>query len=253
MPAPARRKSTPTGLSEASFLPGLPLPEDPATLGADGHRLRMRERLLAAGPEAIADHEMLEMVLFLALPRRDTKPIARELLTRFRSFGGVIGAPVPDLHMVEGLGTAGVAALKLVQAAALRLLRHEVASAPVLSHWNRLMDYLRAGMAHEKVEQFRVLYLDNRNRLIADEVQSHGTVNHAPAYPREVVKRALELHATSVILVHNHPSGDPTPSRADIEMTKLIVEAAKPLSITVHDHIIVGHDGHASLRSLKLM
>ena len=179
----------------------------------------MRERLLTAGPDALADHEMLEIVLF-ALPRRDTKPLARALLSRFGSFARVIAAPVQDLLAVDGLGEAGVAALKSVQAAALRLLRAEVIDQPVLTNWDRLMAYLSAELSRERVEQFRVLFLDNRNRLLADEAQQRGTVNHTPVYPREVAKRALELHATALILVHNHPSGDPTPSRDDIAMTR---------------------------------
>ncbi len=221
--------------------------------GADGHRARMRERLLTAGPDALADHEMLEMVLFLALPRRDTKPIARALLARFGSFGLVIAAPLPDLLAVPDLGKAGAAALKLVQAGVLRLLRASVLDRPVLASWDRVLDYLRAGLAHERAEQFRVLFLDNRNRLVADEVLGRGTVDHAPVYPREVVKRALELHATAVILVHNHPSGDPTPSREDIAMTGAIRRAAEALRITVHDHVVIGAAGVASFRSLGLL
>jgi len=182
----------------------------------------MRARLLTAGPESVADHELLEMVLFLALPRRDTKPIARTLLARFGSFANTVSAPVSDLRGVEGLGDAGVAALKTVQAAALRLVRAELQDRPLLNNWDRVLAYLTAALSRERVEQFRVLYLDNKNRLLADEAQSRGTVNHTPVYPREVVKRALELHATALILVHNHPSGDPAPSRDDIAMTEEI-------------------------------
>ncbi|MGE0416135.1 MAG: DNA repair protein RadC [Acetobacteraceae bacterium] len=225
----------------------------PADMGAEGHRARMRERLLAAGPDALAEHEMLEMVLFLALPRRDTKPIARALLTRFGSFGLVIAAPLPDLLAIPDLGKAGAAALKLVQAAALRLLRASVLDRPVLANWNGVIDYLRACLAHERAEQFRVLFLDNRHRLLADEVLGRGTVDHAPVYPREVVKRALELHATALILAHNHPSGDPTPSREDIAMTRAVRQAAEALRITVHDHVVVGSSGIASFRSLGLL
>ncbi|HEY2617335.1 MAG TPA: DNA repair protein RadC [Acetobacteraceae bacterium] len=210
-----------------------------SVLGVAGHRLRLRERFLAAGPEALADHEMLEIVLF-ALPRRDTKPLARALLSRFGSFARVITAPVQDLLAVEGLGEAGVAALKAVQAAALRLLRAEVIDRPVLNNWDRLMAYLNAELARERVEQFRVLFLDNRNHLLADEAQQRGTVNHTRVYPREVAKRALELHATALIVVHNHPSGDPTPSRDDIAMTQQIKAAAAALSIVLHDHIVIG-------------
>ena len=183
-----------------------PAPEmSPTPLGVDGHRRRLRERLLSAGPDALADHEMLEIVLF-ALPRRDTKPLARALLTRFGSFAASIAAPNQDLLAVEGLGDAGVAALKSVHAAALRLLRAEVIDRPVLTNWPRLIEYLNAELSRERIEQFRVLFLDNRNRLLADEAQQRGTVNHTPVYPREVAKRALELHATALILVHNHPT-----------------------------------------------
>jgi len=222
-------------------------------VGADGHRSRMRQRLLQAGPDALADHEMLEMVLFLALPRRDTKPIARTLLIRFGTFGAVISAPVAELATIEGLGEAGAAALKLIQGASLRLLRREVAAAPVLATWDKLIDYLSAVMAHERVEQFRVLFLDTRNRLIADEVQTRGSINHTPAYPREVVRRCLELHASAVILAHNHPSGEPTPSREDVAMTVEIQRAAATMGIAVHDHIIVGLSRCVSFRQEKLL
>ena len=213
----------------------------------------MRTRLLTAGPEALADHEMLEMVLFLALPRRDTKPLARLLLARFVSFAGTIAAPATELSAIDGLGEAGVAALKLVQAAALRLVRAELTDRPVLANWDRLIAYLTASLARERVEQFRVLFLDTRNRLLADEVQGRGTVNHTPVYPREVVKRALELNATALILVHNHPSGDPTPSAADLEMTREIRGAAAALSIVLHDHIIVGSERCLSFRREGLL
>ena len=183
---------------------------------------------------------MLEIVLF-ALPRRDTKPLARALLSRFGSFARVIAAPIQDLLAVDGLGEAGVAALKSVHTAALRLIRADVIDQPVLSNWERLMNYLNAELSRERVEQFHVLFLDNRNRLLADEAQQRGTVNHTPVYPREVAKRALELHATALILVHNHPSGDPTPSRDDIAMTQQIKAAAAALSIVLHDHIVVGN------------
>ena len=222
-------------------------------LSAEGHRARMRARLLTAGPDAVADHELLEMVLFLALPRRDTKPIARALLNRFGSFAAAISASAPDLRSVEGLGDAGVAALKLVQAAAHRLVRAEVKDRPVLGDWQRLMDYLGAVLSRERIEQFRILFLDSRNRLLADEAQSRGTVNHTPVYPREVVKRALELHATAIILVHNHPSGDPAPSRDDIEMTKAIAQAAKVLSVSLHDHVIIGNGRWFSFRREGLL
>ena len=221
--------------------------------GTEGHRARMRARLLSAGPDALADHEMLEMILFLALPRRDTKPIARALMTRFGSFAAAIAAPLQDLRGTEGLGEAGVAALKAVQAAALRLVRAEVMNRPVLDNWDRLMDYLNAVLARERVEQFRVLFLDNRNRLLADEAQARGTVNHTPVYPREVVKRALELQATALILVHNHPSGDPTPSSADLKMTQEVKRAAEALSLLLHDHVVVGNGRWLSFRKAGLL
>ena len=239
------------GLAEQPGLLGA-APAPAAPVGAEGHRERLRSRLLAAGPEALADHELLELVLF-AIPRRDTKPIARALIARFGSFAAVIAAPVPELLGVEGLGEAGAAALKAVQAAALRLARAEVIERPVLSNWDRLMEYLNAVLARERVEHFRVLFLDTRNRLLADEAQSRGTVNHTPVYPREVVKRALELHATALILVHNHPSGDPTPSSDDIAMTREIRDAARPLSVVLHDHVIVGNGRWLSFRREGLL
>ncbi len=228
-------------------------PPAPPAVGVDGHRARMRIRLLTAGPEALADHELLEMVLFLALPRRDTKALARALLARFGSLAAAIAATPSELRCIDGLGDAGVAALKTVQAAALRLVRAEVVDRPVLTNWERLMEYLNAVMARERVEQFRVLFLDGRNRLLADEPQGRGTINHTPVYPREVVKRALELHATALILVHNHPSGDPTPSRADIDTTREIAEAARTMSVALHDHVIVGNGRWVSLRQEGLM
>jgi DNA repair protein RadC len=221
-------------------------------LGVGGHRRRLRERLLAAGPEALADHEMLEILLF-ALPRRDTKSIARALIARFGSFAKVIAAPAQEMLAVEGLGEAGVATLKSVQAAALRLMRAEIIDQPVLTTWDRLIAYLNAELSRERVEQFRVLFLNNRNRLLADEAQQCGTVNHTPVYPREVAKRALELHASALILVHNHPSGDPTPSQDDIAMTLQIKAAAAALSIVLHDHIIVGNGQWFSFRKEGLL
>ena len=213
----------------------------------------MRARLLAAGAEALADHELLEMVLFTALPRRDTKAIAKALLARFGSFAGAIAAPLADLRAIEGLGEAGAAALKTIQAAALRLARGEILHRPLLDNWERLMGYLNASLARERVEQFRVLFLDARNHLLADEAQARGTINHTPVYPREVVKRALELHAAAIILVHNHPSGDPTPSREDIAMTAETRKAAEALAIVLHDHIIVGNGRWVSLRAQNLL
>jgi DNA repair protein RadC len=196
---------------------------------------------------------MLELILFRAIPQRDVKPLAKDLLATFGSFSEVIAAPVERLKEVDGLGEAAIAELKIVQAAANRLVRGEVKQRQVLSSWSNVLDYCRAAMAFESKEHFRILFLDKGNHLIADEQHQTGTVDHTPVYPREVVKRALELSATAVILVHNHPSGDPTPSRADIDMTRAIAEVARPLGISVHDHLIVGKDGHASLKALKLM
>jgi DNA repair protein RadC len=229
-----------------------PAPADKAA-HYHGHRQRLRQRFLAAGSEAISDYEMLELILFRAIPQRDVKPLAKELLATFGSFSEVIAAPVERLKEVDGLGEAAITELKIVQAAANRLVRGEVKQRQVLSSWSNVLDYCRAAMAFESKEHFRILFLDKGNHLIADEQHQTGTVDHTPVYPREVVKRALELSATAVILVHNHPSGDPTPSRADIDMTRAIAEVARPLGISVHDHLIVGKDGHASLKALKLM
>ncbi len=218
-----------------------------------GHRERLRERFREAGADALSDYELLEAVLFRAQPRRDLKPLAKTLIATFGSFAEVISAPVTRLAEVKGLGDATITELKLVHAAASRLLRGQVKRRPALSSWSAVLDYCRTAQAFAEREQFRVLFLDKRNQLIADEVQQVGTVDHTPVYPREVVKRALELSATAVILVHNHPSGDPTPSQADIAMTQQIITVANPLGISVHDHIIVGKEGHASLRGLKLI
>jgi DNA repair protein RadC len=218
-----------------------------------GHRERLRKRFRDGGSDALPDYELLELVLFRAMPRRDTKPLAKAILARFGSFAEAMNAPDDLLLEVPGLGEAAVTEIKLVRAAALRLMRGEVLERPVLASWQQVLDYCRAAMGFEAKEQFRILFLDKRNQMIADEVQQKGTVDHTPVYVREVVKRALELSATAIVLVHNHPSGDPTPSRADVEMTKQIVAAAKPLGVVVHDHIIVGRQGHASFRGLGLI
>jgi len=218
-----------------------------------GHRDRLRARFLQVGGDALPDYELLELVLFRLIPRRDVKPIAKELLKRFGTFAEVLAAPSARLMEVDGIGETVVTDLKVVEAAARRLVKGDVAKRQVLSSWTSVIDYCRAAMAFMDKEQFRLLFLDKRNGLIADEVQQSGTVDHTPVYPREVVKRALELSASALILVHNHPSGDPTPSPADIKMTREIMEIAKPLGITVHDHIIVGREGHASLKGLKLI
>lgn len=224
-----------------------------ATPDHAGHRQRLRERFRKGGADALPDYELLELLLFRALPRRDTKGIAKQLLARFGTFAEVINAPEQRLKEVKDVGESVITELKLVRAAALRMMRSELVQRPALSSWKQVLDYLYAAQSHEHREQFRILFLDKRNRLIADEVQQQGTVDHTPVYVREVVKRALELSATAIILVHNHPSGDPTPSRADIDMTKQIIQSAAPLGISVHDHIIVGREGHASLKSLQLI
>jgi DNA repair protein RadC len=218
-----------------------------------GHRARLRQRFLESSPDTMQDYELLEMVLYGAFPRSDTKPLAKELIRKFGSFAEVLAAPRARLEEVEGVGEAVITSLKVVHAAAARMLRIEARARTTLSSWSSVLDYCRTAMAFAPREQLRILFLDKRNHLIADELQQEGTVDHTPVYPREVVKRALELGATAVVLVHNHPSGDPAPSQADIRMTQEIVAVARPLGIEVHDHIIVGRDGHASLKGLKLI
>jgi DNA repair protein RadC len=218
-----------------------------------GHRERLRARFHDAGPEALSDYELLEMALFAALPRRDTKPIAKSLLKKFGSFAEVVHAPENRLREIDGIGDASITQLKLLAAAAGRIAKGEIKRNLALSSWNEVIAYCRSDMAFADKEQFRILFLDKRNQLIADEVQQTGTVDHTPVYPREVIKRALELSATALILVHNHPSGDPSPSQADIQMTKAIIGIAGPLGISVHDHVIVGKNGHASLKGMKLI
>jgi len=221
--------------------------------GASGHRERLRARFLKGGAEAMPDYELLELALFAAIPRRDTKPLAKALLKRFGSFAEVIAAPRERLLEIEGVGDSVANQLKIVEAAAQRLAKTKVMGRPALSSWSALLDYCTATMARSEKEEFRVLFLDRKNHLIADEVQNRGTVDHTPVYPREIIKRALELGASSIILVHNHPSGDPTPSKADIAMTREIAGAAKALSISVHDHLVIGRGGHASFKSLGLL
>jgi DNA repair protein RadC len=226
--------------------------EAPAAPNA-GHRRRLKSRFTRSGPEGLPDYELLEIILFAAISRRDTKPLAKRLLARFGSFSEVINAPRELLLEVEGVGEAVVTQLKIVRAAAQRMMRVDMASKPILSSSQALLDYCRAVMAFEAREQFRVLFLDKKNRLIADEVQQQGTVDHTPVYVREIVKRSLELSASAIILVHNHPSGDPAPSRADVEMTGQIVAVARPFGILVHDHLVIGRQGHASFKTLKLL
>lgn len=218
-----------------------------------GHRDRMRGRFRDHGADGFADYELLELILYASIKRADTKPIAKALLARFGSFAGVLAAPRARLLEVKGVGERVADDLKLLQAAAKRYARAEVNTRDALSSWSKVVEYLRAASSHEEREEFRILFLDKKNGLIADEVQQRGTVDHTPVYPREVIRRALELSATAIILVHNHPSGDPTPSRADIQMTKQIIDIAKPLGIEVHDHIIVARGAEISFRGLQLI
>lgn len=218
-----------------------------------GHRQRLRARFLRGGGDALSDYELLELVLFTANARRDMKPLAKALIKRFDSFAGVIAADPAKLQEVDGVGESVVAALKVVREAAVRLAREEVLNRPVLSSWDKVIAYCRAELGRESTERFHLLFLDRKNVLIANEAQQRGTVDHTPVYPREVVKRALELGASAIILVHNHPSGDPTPSRADIEMTKEVAKAAAALGVSVHDHIVIGRKSHASFKSLGLL
>jgi DNA repair protein RadC len=218
-----------------------------------GHRKRLRERFLKGGGAALQDYELLELILFNALPRIDTKPIAKRLIERFETYAGVLRADESELREIAGVKESAITALRLVRVAAERLAREEVHKRTVIGSWDKLIGYLRTAMGHEKTEQFRILFLDTRNQLIADEAQQRGTVNHTPVYPREVVKRALELGASAIIMVHNHPSGDPTPSRADIDMTNEVRDAGKKLGIALHDHVIIGRKGHVSLKSRGLI
>jgi DNA repair protein RadC len=218
-----------------------------------GHRQRLKDRFAESGAGALADYELLELILFQVIPRQDVKPIAKDLLRRFGTFSEVLAAEPARLVEVDGIGPAVAQHFKLIHAAATRFAKDPIREKPLLSSWSALLDYCRTAMAYEAKEQFRVLFLDKKNALIADEVQQTGTVDHTPVYPREVVKRALELSATAIILVHNHPSGDPSPSQADIAMTKTINDIARPLGIALHDHLIVGRKGHVSFRERKLI
>jgi DNA repair protein RadC len=218
-----------------------------------GHRQRLRERFLQPGGEHIPDYELLELILFSARPRGDVKPLAKRLLKHFGSFDAVIHAEVRELAAVDEVGDAAIAAIKMVLVASQRLLKAEIKDRPVIQSWTALMDYCQLVMGKSRIEEFRVLFLNHRNALIADEVMHRGTIDHTPVYPREIIKRALELSASALILLHNHPSDDPTPSKADIEMTKKIVEAAKGVNITIHDHVIVSESGTYSFKSYDLI
>jgi DNA repair protein RadC len=229
---------------------------EPGTEGAPhflGHRERLRERFRKGGAEALADYELLELVLFRAMPRRDIKPIAKALIARFGSFAEVVSARPERLLEIDGIGESAVTDLKIIEAAARCLARAPIEKRPSLSSFSAVVDYCRTAMAFLDREEFRILFLDKKNHLIADEVQGVGTVDHAPVYPREVMRRALELNASALILVHNHPSGDPEPSTDDIYLTHQIIAVGKPLSVVVHDHLIIGKHGHASLKGLRLI
>lgn len=227
--------------------------EEKPTADHGGHRERMRHRLRQHGADNFADYELLEFLLFPLLPRRDTKAIAKVLLRQFGSLSGVLGAPRTRLKETDGIGDTTVDALKIIESCSIRCAKSDIDQRKPLSSWSELHTYLKSSMAFSDVEAFRILFLDKKNGLIADEVQQTGTVDHTPVYPREIIRRALELSSTAVILVHNHPSGDPTPSRADIQMTRQIIDIAKPLGVEVHDHIIVGREGTVSFRGLQLI
>lgn len=229
----------------------------PKTEAADnpnaGHRARLRDKLLSRGADALADYELLELILSIAIPRRDVKPLAKELLKTFGSFAEVINADLKRLKGVNGLGETSIAVLKTMQAATVRVTRDQAINKPVLSGWNAVLDYLKASTAYREREVFRVLFLDQKNVLIEDDVINEGTINHAPIYPREIMRRALELGSTAIILCHNHPSGDPEPSRQDIAVTRDIIDVGRKLNVKVHDHVIVGKKGYQSLKSMGLM
>ncbi|MEH6748867.1 MAG: DNA repair protein RadC [Paracoccaceae bacterium] len=236
---------------EVHTVDGLPNGKLPSYI-AD-HRKRLRERFLTGGAAALPDYEMLELILFRAIPRQDVKPLAHQLLDVFGDFNRVLSAPTSRLAEVKGVGDAVIAELKIVEAAAQRLARSRILQRHVISSWDAVLDYCHTTMAHRDTEQFRVLYLDRKNVLVADEAQAQGTVDHVPVYPREVVKRALELNASALILVHNHPSGDPTPSEADIAMTRQVQIAAEALGLTLHDHLVIGKSRELSFRSQGLL
>ncbi len=218
-----------------------------------GHRQRLRDRFVTGGPNALQDYELIELLLFMAIPRRDVKELAKRLLSHFGTLPELMSATHTDLQKVEGISENIATAIKSVSAIAERMMKQELMEKPVLNNWTRLMDYCHMTMAHEKKEHFRILFLNKKNELIADEIQGSGTVDHTPAYPREIMKRSLELGATALILMHNHPSGDPKPSQADIDMTNAIIEAARPFDITIHDHIIIARKGYTSFRNEGLI
>ncbi|MCZ4280595.1 DNA repair protein RadC [Kiloniella laminariae] len=218
-----------------------------------GHRERLRQRLLDKGAESFADYEVLECLLFGANPRGDTKPLAKKLIEEFGSLAGVFAAAPEELEKISGMGNAAISLVKIVPEAARRMSKTTLLDQPLINSWEKLVDYCQISMSHERIEQFRLLFLDRKNRLIADEVQQKGTVDHTPVYPREVVKRALELNASAFIMVHNHPSGDPTPSAADLAMTREVKAVCQKLGIELHDHLIISRSGHSSMRNLGLL
>ena len=218
-----------------------------------GHRARLRERFVKSGASSLPDYELIELLLFGAMPRRDVKPIAKELLKKFGSLGGVLDADIKALADVKGMGEVAAINLKTVRETAVRMLGQEIMNKPVLGNWQALVDYCRTAMGGNKKEQFRILFLNKKNALIADELQQDGTIDHTPVYPREVIKRALDLGASALILVHNHPSGDTKPSKADIDMTMEIQDAGLKLGIELHDHIIVSSVGHTSFKNEGLL
>lgn len=224
-----------------------------ASSDGSGHRARLRQRLLEGGPDALLDHELVEYLLALAIPRRDTKKLAKKLIAEFGGYGGLLAADAATIARVGEIGEGAVAALKIAQASALRLLEKEIRERPVLASWQALLDYLRADMAHEPVERVRVLFLNARNVLIANEKMWEGSVDESAVHIREIMRRALDLQATAIIVVHNHPSGDPSPSQQDIRLTRDLAEAGRHLKVTLHDHIIVGANGHKSLRAEGLI
>ncbi|MFN3862909.1 MAG: RadC family protein [Erythrobacter sp.] len=226
---------------------------DAGKAAGEGHRARLRARLLTGGAEALADYEVLEYLLFAAIPRGDTKPIAKALLAQFGSLAGVLNADPKTMQRVKGVGESSAAALKAVAIAARRMTRSEIIKKPVLASWQALIDYLATDMAHLTIERVRVLYLDTRNRLIEDHHLGDGSIDEAAIHPREVIRRAMDVGASAMILVHNHPSGSPEPSRADIQITQRIAEAGRLLGVTVHDHVIIGREGHTSLRARGLI
>ena len=218
-----------------------------------GHRDRLRARFLDSGPDTLQDYELLELVLFLAIPQKDVKPLAKDLIDRFGGLAEVMNAPIDELTRIDGIKEKTALALKSITALSQRAEKNELIGRPILNSWTRLMDYCMSTMAHEKNEYFRILFLNKKNELIADEIQGSGTVDHTPAYPREILKRALDLGSTAIILMHNHPSGDPKPSQADIDLTRLIIRAAEPFNIAIHDHVIISKNGYTSFKTLGLI